>query len=159
MLKANRKTRFGVRSVERTPFFWRHYVYLWRRGAARSPPTCIFHILNGHYQSLGAFQVEREFLVQECAKSTKVLVISALAEASAIRRQLRACLRHSLGSPGIGTIPLADCLLSTPHGVSPVPSVRPRVCRAKLLRGLAIRQRCRVGAANPPAFLCSGGIG
>ena len=55
-----RKTRFGVRSVERTPFFWRHYVHLWRRGAARSYPTCIFHILNGHYQSLGAFQVERE---------------------------------------------------------------------------------------------------
>jgi hypothetical protein len=54
-------------------------------------------------------------LVHECAKSTKVLVISALGEASAIRRQLRACLRHSLGSPGIGTIPLADRLLSTPH--------------------------------------------
>ena len=36
-----RKTRFGVRSVpiERTPFFWRHYVHLWSRGAARSDPT------------------------------------------------------------------------------------------------------------------------
>ena len=47
---AREKTRFGVRSVpiERTPFFWRHYVHLWGRGAARSNPTCIFHILGGH---------------------------------------------------------------------------------------------------------------
>jgi len=64
-------------------------------------------------------------LVHECAKSTKVLVISALGEASAIRRQLRACLRHSLGSPGIGTIPLADRLLLTPHRLSPVLSPLP----------------------------------
>jgi hypothetical protein len=47
-------------------------------------------------------------LVQECAKSTKVLVISALAEASASCIQLRACSRHSLGSPGIGTMLASD---------------------------------------------------
>ena len=81
--------------------------------------------------------------VQECAKSTKVLVISALAEASAIRRQLRACLRHSLGSPGIGTIPLADRLLSTLALTKPCALTSARVRRAKLLREHAICQRCR----------------
>ena len=38
--------RRPISPIERTPFFWRHYV--WGRGAARSDRTCVFRILDGH---------------------------------------------------------------------------------------------------------------
>ena len=97
---AREKTRFGVQSVERTPFFLCHYVHFWGRGRGPFRPNLHFPYPRRPLSKLGRFPGRARVLVQECAKSAKVLVISALAEASAIRRQLRACLRHSLGSPG-----------------------------------------------------------
>jgi hypothetical protein len=44
-------------------------------------------------------------LVQWCAKSTKVLRTSDVVAASASAMQFTACMRHSLGSPGIVVAP------------------------------------------------------